>query len=1541
MIESAQIKWDSPEGVKWDTAPSHDVKWDEPQDGGIGSFLATKAERGIKGVAQSILQFAKDLSLNDSLMRQAPFAKDAKTRGGEKLVTASPDTIPTAIERLQQTRALIQPDDPQTDSTALRFAGDVVETLPQVGVQIAASLIGGPVLGTETIGAQIAGAQSRELEQSGVRPERRLKAGAANALMQAPLEQIGVGKVLGVSSIAKLGGAMVTEFVTEVVQKYPELATNIWAETEGSTLSERADQFVNGLAQATKDGLYEGAVAATIGGAAGGVNLASSVVPKNIKWDAATDPAKLADAVGKPEQISHLEKIGIKDKEAQAREIIRDAVEQPENLAKMAAAKGKTDLAEQLHQKAVVNGSKLKAADGIATEKAVNSILGVAWDEPAVAGASVGKYSEAPAIIEMPEIVGMAKDLLGGKYPELVQKFRKRGVLGLFQRDGRIQLRADIAEDTNQASKVLAHEIGHAVDWLPDETLSRGNILGRVASLKKYMKNQVAFKPVNLEGTTQGPLTTAERAQLAKEARVLAKKDSETLIDEVIKKEVPVSPDDVLAILKGLELEKEPNADLTHFIFTADTATKKSIALQAMKGLSPQEVSHLTDTVEVKTGNKIAQGKPTEKEIREKYKGLVKNEIARRMLFDKETITAELKKHTLEWRPFTPHANNKFTAYRHSSPELYADAISALITSPKTLERNAPTFYRAFFNHMESKPEVKRVWEGIQDAIRTGNVSENRISSDYEMFQRGHDAREQARVDKEKAPESAFDTLARGLWDRNHATLKELRKQEKVGGEAAKHARETRYNLEEIQYISSEADAYMNDFNQRIQKPIEADGISVDDLGVYMMRRHIETNREGLFSSKGYTPETVKRDLDVLREKWGPEKYGKVEQAANEYRKIREESIIPLLEESGLATPELVQVIKDRDNYSRVSVIKYLEGQLGRGTTAKIYKQIGTLEEVENPLVATVLQDMSMMRAARINIAKRGLVKDLTETGSIEPAEMKYSQDRKGFVPVDPKDRSIGVYTVMVDGKPQHYYTAKPIVDAFQFQPFEATQIARTWGYLSQPIRDIMVSKNPVWMARNVFRDFRETVKKIPDIKLRHTMRLAKEYKLAWKEVWAEAANKKRSDTIQTMMRGRMLTPDRVFQPKEMNFDDELQRIADGFNLSAKADRESVEARGKLLRAYRFADKLGRASELAGKVAGYNYLKKYTAHGDKEIGHLTRSRIGTPDFKRQGEWQTVTNNIFMFSNVNKEGVRANVEAYRENPTAYVWKTLATNVLPKALLAAGIAGATGPYYKKILNGIPEYDLSNYTVIPLYLDENGKSVYLRIPEDYEGQFFGALAWKLAHLELLGSGGAVSAIAEHNPYQSHPIISTGKALADYYLRGQNPVDDFRGQQVLSDRVFTAGGADATAEMAKHAWRGLGGSIIYDPPRSEAKKQQSAFEKYTRSFPGNILGTFVKTSDRGISEKIDKDLAEYRKTKARIGIDTDSAMVKLANGEQITKEELALVLAQKNHVANKKMQKLMLQQHGSALSSAIARARSKEEVLVILNAMEKQNGR
>lgn len=109
--------------------------------------------------------------------------------------------------------------------------------------------------------------------------------------------------------------------------------------------------------------------------------------------------------------------------------------------------------------------------------------------------ASVGNYAElgnrtselgGPNIVEFPELVRLAKSLTG-KTP-LVQKTGK--ALGrAYSKDLRIKLAPEIFKDPIQAAKTLSHELGHIADFLPDKA-KRGNIVGRIATLRKHMKDK-------------------------------------------------------------------------------------------------------------------------------------------------------------------------------------------------------------------------------------------------------------------------------------------------------------------------------------------------------------------------------------------------------------------------------------------------------------------------------------------------------------------------------------------------------------------------------------------------------------------------------------------------------------------------------------------------------------------------------------------------------------------------------------------------------------------------------------------------------------------------------------------------------------------------------------------------------------------------------------------------------------------------------------------------------------------------------------------
>jgi hypothetical protein len=85
--------------------------------------------------------------------------------------------------------------------------------------------------------------------------------------------------------------------------------------------------------------------------------------------------------------------------------------------------------------------------------------------------------------------------------------------------DGKKTLLKFYLRDPDYGAKVLAHEIGHASDWLPDNTLKRGNILGHVAALRNFTKSMIGESPEVVDDV----LNDSDRKRLAKEARRIVK----------------------------------------------------------------------------------------------------------------------------------------------------------------------------------------------------------------------------------------------------------------------------------------------------------------------------------------------------------------------------------------------------------------------------------------------------------------------------------------------------------------------------------------------------------------------------------------------------------------------------------------------------------------------------------------------------------------------------------------------------------------------------------------------------------------------------------------------------------------------------------------------------------------------------------------------------------------------------------------------------------------------------------------------------------
>ncbi len=166
----------------------------------------------------------------------------------------------------------------------------------------------------------------------------------------------------------------------EVAEKYPRAALPV-------------NLIAGGLLGAGLEAPLERIISRTAGRAL--PKVAAKIAPKapvlvkapkeaDIKWDkikaieepSTSTPQKLSEALGKPNEVETLKKMGITGEKAQIDQIANDAVRDPLNAAKAFEKRGDMSEASQIRGEAIENAEILRKADGIDTDKAVNRALG-------------------------------------------------------------------------------------------------------------------------------------------------------------------------------------------------------------------------------------------------------------------------------------------------------------------------------------------------------------------------------------------------------------------------------------------------------------------------------------------------------------------------------------------------------------------------------------------------------------------------------------------------------------------------------------------------------------------------------------------------------------------------------------------------------------------------------------------------------------------------------------------------------------------------------------------------------------------------------------------------------------------------------------------------------------------------------------------------------------------------------------------------------------------------------------------------------------
>lgn len=1150
--------------------------------------------------------------------------------------------------------------------------------------------------------------------------------------------------------------------------------------------------------------------------------------------------------------------------------------------------------------------------------------------------------------VELPEAVRLARDLMGGKYPKLAARLQALGgrAAGIFRRTGpksaEIHMRGDLfdlpperkmelyeeaaryakatagpgddvgkiareryeflrhealMQNPVQALKVLWHEIWHLVDWLPEHIIEgRGNLLGRVASLKNYLKNTIPEEP----GLPHKPITPYERTKLMKEAEAELRKElgpieeiiKGILVDEPIYRVSGVTPEDVKALLGMSAREQMP--ELYRWFAEQPAEVKKAILKAAMKGMVDERLTAMQKREQIGTEKvyrkmRMKRGRePTPEEIRERFHKLFRAEMKKRRLVELDQIRKELEPLIAWWR-----GTEKMEDYFKPSAEMYAEAGSIFMNNPAAMAERAPTYWKMLHSYMERKPEVKKLYDQIQDQIRSGTVMRGRV--------------EELRASWRKDEEQSLAKLAqRGKLQAGEFLENVIYHFDRRFGPVYRRAKgysqegELRDAIGGFNYRASEHELFLGRINRAVGQRLVSAGLDWMDLGEYMFHKHVTENRAAIGNPMGWTPKNSLERLAEMRTQYGPAGFKALEEAQARFRQIYETQVVELLNRVNMFGPELTEAINERTYYatfaalrdpSVLTIERLLKESFGDGTSAHIYKQVGNLGEIKNPATATVLKSLSLISAAYRNHVKRQTVAMLHEMdpSGIMPAKVRWTGKRLEHV-IEETDK-VGTLVYLDGGKPRAFYVRKGMADAInKSNPIE-NSLYLAAVKANQGLKEIFTQLNYAFWPAAFVRDAAAWMMQLPGIAT--PAYWAKLMPRAVAAANASLSNRRTNPDAEAALKRKMIIS--RADPRglasggiENEFEARLASFGvDPVQWNAQADKVHL-----LLKAWNKYREFGQRFERAHKIAGMLYLdERFPKMSEWKKREIVRERSGSPDFLQRGAGNPWLDLFAMFYNPWKEGIRSLAKSARENPWSFGAKATALVMLPTVTQAMAASGAFGDELHDLYRSIPDYDLTNYLVIPLgWADQKQKKVaYLRLPLWEPARIAHGLTWQT--LTSRGQGYA-SYLGGQVP-SANPLIGVAAAWWNHEVLGKNPYDAFLGREILDPDVFEAGGWRARQDLARWTWNELGGSIVARfQERPLDIPDDTDLEKFLKlPIVSNALGRWLKVSNRGLADADRKLTAELRQDRAQTRLAVETIMDKMIAREALTNAEKQLL--------------------------------------------------
>lgn len=873
--------------------------------------------------------------------------------------------------------------------------------------------------------------------------------------------------------------------------------------------------------------------------------------------------------------------------------------------------------------------------------------------------------------------------------------------------------------------------------------------------------------------------------------------------------------------------------------------------------------------------------------------------------------TKELRNELFElsktWRPLPENYTEGFLKYRKSAKELYGDAISVLLNNPGLLEKKAPNFYEAFLKNLALKPDAEKAYFSLQselvNGMRIGKWRENVVSGFNDAEVRVRQKQEEIKRDQagqfKKIP-FHFRRYLRSIGTPVYDMVKSAEKR----GVNIPDEQNPMYLLSNRGYLPDKINNYLEEKLSPVIKLLDDNGLSWDQLGELLMyQRILKGDRQNIANPLGmqsdFMEEVIGENVEIPAErldeaelnaqsKKGMESladstgdsFNVLEQAADDYRAMIKETALSLVD-NGRYSIESREMIANNDYYVPFRPVKYAD----KAVTASIKKQVGTLEAIENPATTGIMKTIAMIRgrenqnaiSATINLIKSehpdGLIKAPTRfVNNHQELDTRVEKIN------EMKAQGLDLVTYYEDGKRVGYFVDKHIVESLQNNTLGKNHaVLRTLSFMNRLPKTAFITINLAFQIRNLSRDFKRTWRNLASMDrtnlfgytFKNITSLPSSYRRAIGKTDPLIDQMIKDGAIGEIGQGYIMSGD-----EKTRYDNLLKKFS------------GPEAKTVIGKVGRFFEVLTTFGESIPKVAAYKILTEKGIE-TREKAFIVNTYVGTPNYYEGGKMTNITNPVALFSNVIIQGLAADLDIATNPKTraGWAWRMAATTVLPKVIMYAMAIGLLGDWLRDWFEGLSEYKRSNYIIIPVGKDKNGKSVGIPIAEDETARIIGSVIWKALYASK-NQQAMVDDIRDILSFFSGqlpsitPILTVPYDLANYALLEKAPYDSFRKQDVLNpnSNIAIAGGWDAWKKILKYEFDSLGGSVLF---KSTDVSDNASQPERALATPvvGNAIGSVLYVSDFGKSEKYQQLNDTMKKEKAKQSIKESEIITRIAD--------------------------------------------------------------